>query len=325
MPHSEPEYEHEGSEPLPEDDLEPGYPEPIAYDPGAALVDENQHYGAVEETQPDPNPPEVEHPYEAYGSSGDPYAPSEGRGVYDEAPAPPLAPPPTRSAAPKKKAPARAPQRLPVKGKPTPATTRRPVQRPVYKEGISVMTVFLTLLALGMLAGVAMALLPKDMSAVGGYQTNLIAGAKARNLLAEAQKLMIERNTDLTFSEEELNRYLNQRLAGEQKGTMAALVKFRGIYVDLAPGTAEVVIERELFGMPLTTSVTMAGEEFRRQTIYKPTAWNIGRISLGARTVKPVVDLFIRLRGSLLDEYHTLQQMTGVRFEDNRVVLDATI
>jgi hypothetical protein len=320
------------------------YPaEATSYDPGAAFVDENQIYAAPEAAYYDPNqayedPAAVyEDPNQAYAGYPEGYvdpaagyegyetyaAPGDG-GVYDEAPAPPPVAP-RQSAAPKKKVGGRPPQRKPVAGKHAPPS-KRPVKKPVvYKEGISMMTVFLTVIALGMLAAVAMVVLPRDMSKVGGYPVNPLAGEKPRNLLAEAQKIMIDRSAELSLSEEEVNRYLNTRLQGEQKGPMAALVKFRGVYLDFAPGAADVIIERELFGMPITMSAKLTTEQARGRAYYKPAGWTLGRVELGERNVKPVIDLFLRLRGTCLDEYHAIQQMSDVRFEDNRVVLDARI
>lgn len=301
------------------------------YDPGSALVEDSQSYGAVE--YPDPNQAyyDEEGRIFYYDENGQPYYAQEETpaaseyGVYDETPLAPVAPAaPSRKSAPaKKKVGHRAPQRKPSTS--GPAGRRTPPKPVVYGGGISPMTVLLTLIAIGMLAVVVMVATPKDLSSLGGYAVGLTDGGKPRNILAETQKIMIDRNTDLTFTEEEVNRYLNHRLSGTQKGMMAAIVKFRGVYVDFSPAKAEVIIEREIFGRPITMSVDLVTEQFRRQMVYKPAAWHIGKISLGARTIGPVVELFTRLRGSLLDEYHVLQQMSDVRFEDNKVVLDARI
>jgi hypothetical protein len=302
------------------------------YDPGSALVEDNPDYGAAA-AYPDPNQAyyDEEGRIFYYDENGQPYyapeqSPSPAEyGVYDETPPVAAAPPPApkRSAPAKKKVGGRVPQRKPSTA--GPAGRRRPPKPVVYREGISPMTVLLTLVALGMLAVVVMVAMPKDLASVGGYAVGLTDGGKPRNLLAETQKIMIDRNTELTFSEEEVNRYLNYRLSGTQKGMMAAIVKFRGVYVDFSPAKAEMIIEREIFGRPITISVDLVAEQIRRQMVYKPDAWHLGKISLGARTIGPVVELFTRLRGSLLDEYHVLQQMSDVRFEDNKVVLDARI
>lgn len=330
-----------------------GYPAGTGqYDPAAALVDENQTYGAADEAYYDPNQAYVDpnqayvDPAAAYEDPGQAYAgyqegyvdpasgyvesnagytgyegypaPTDG-GVYDEAPAPPPVAP--RPAA-KKKVTKRAPQRKPL----APPSKKRPGPKPVvYGGGISMMTVFLTVIAMGMLAAVVMIMLPRDMSKVGGYPVNPLAGEKPRNLLAEAQKIMIERNSEFALTEAEVNQYLNQRLQGAQSGPIASLVKFRGVYVDFAPGAADIIIERELFGMPITMSAKVVAEQTRGRAFYKPAGWALGRVELGERNVKPVIDLFLRLRGACLDEYHAIQQMSDVRFEENRLVLDARI
>ncbi len=330
--------------------------ETVSYDPGAALADQNEVYGeevydyaaphtGYDENQqayPDPgyDPSQVyaesEHyydPNQVYAEpsriqeSGYPEPASAPGGVYDEVSEEPVfqvSPPPLRTV--KKKAAGRAPQRRPLA---TPrkvpgAGYQRP--RPSYNSGggISVMTVFLTLMAMVMLAVVTLVVLPRDMSGVSGYPVNPLTASPPRNLLEEAQKTMVTRTADLSFTEEEVNQYLNHRLQAEQTGPIGALVKFRGIYIDFTPGLADIIIERELFGMPLTMSATVSTDKFRQQTTYHATNWRLGRIDLGKRNIKPVMDLFMRLRMSCLDEFQTLQQMIDVRFEEDKVVLDAT-
>ena len=304
----------------------------ITYDPGAALIDENQQYGEPEYGYEEPAPAyeQQDYVYEDPAQSGYPAPPPAifpTGGVYDEAPMAtdeaPLSPAPR---APKKKVPGRAPHRRPaVPGRNSPAS-RYSRPKPAYTGGgISLMTVFLTLVALAMLAVVVMVVLPRDMSAIGGYPVNPLATGKPRNLLEESQKIMIQRTSEIAFTEEEVNQYLNHRLQAEQTGPMAALVKFRGIYIDFSPGFAEAVIERELFGMPLTMTSKIKTEKFRMQTVYRAETWTLGRIDLGARNIKPVIDLFLRLRNTCADEYQTMQQMVTVRFEENRVVLDSRI
>ncbi len=187
------------------------------------------------------------------------------------------------------------------------------------------MTVFLTLVALGLLAVVVYVILPRDMSTVAGYPVNAITSPKPRNLLEEVQQAMVTRTSDLTFTEEEVNLYLNHRLQAEQTGPVAALVTFRGVYVDFAPDLVDIIIERELFGMPITIGTTVTTEQFRQRPVYRATDWQIGRIHLGKRNIKPVIELFLRLRSSCLDEFLALQQMVDVKFEENQIFLDATL
>ncbi len=308
--------------------------ESLSYDPGAALVDENQVYGeSGYETDPNVVYDETQ---QAYADPGQAYVDPNRQaeyvdpahasgGIYDEAPEPAYeAPPPPPPPAVKKKVTSRAPLRRPaVPTRKVPGSGyKRP--RPTYSSGggISVMTVFLTLVAMGMLAVVVLVVLPREMTSVAGYPVNPLTSVKPRNLLEESQKMMISRTADLSFTEEEVNQYLNHRLQAEQTGPMAALVKFRGVYIDFTPGLADIIIERELFGMPLTMSATISTDRFRQQTVYRATNWHLGRIDLGKRNIKPVIDLFLRLRMSCLDEFQTLQQMADVKFEENKLFLN---
>ena len=315
--------------------VDPGHayadPGQVYYDPNQPYVDPNAVYDATQQAYVDPNQAYYD-PNQAYVEPGQGYAePDPGYasgGVYDEAPEPSYqAPPPPPPPAVKKKVTSRAPQRRP-------STPPRKVPgggysrpRPTYNTGggFSFMTVFLTLVAMGMLAVVVLVVLPRDMSPVAGYPVNPLTSGKPRNLLAEAQKEMVSRTADLSFTEEEVNQYLNHRLQAEQTGPMASLVKFRGVYIDFTPGIADIIIERELFGMPLTMGATISTDKFRQQTIYRATNWQLGRIDLGKRNIKPVIDLFLRLRMSCLDEFQTLQQMVDVKFEENKVILDSTL
>ena len=325
------------------------YEEPgVAYDPGAAFVDENQQYGDPGQAYVDPNEAYVDpnqayyaDPNAVYDETPQQYAaepqaeypapppPISHGGVYDEAPvAPAPAPAPVKKKILKKKVTGRAPKPRPLTSGRTPPGRGYSRPRPSYSGGgVSMMTVFLTLIALGMLAIVVMVVLPKEMASFSGYPVNPLnsSSAKPRNLLSEAQATMISRTSAVTFSEEEVNQYLNARLQGAQGGTIANFVKFRGVYVDFTPGVAEIVIERELFGLPLTMSSKISSDKFRQQTTYKSVGWSLGRIDLGTKNFKPVIDLFVRLRNSCIDEYQTMQQMVNIRFEENQIVLDSAI
>lgn len=188
------------------------------------------------------------------------------------------------------------------------------------------MGVFLFLIAIAMMAIVAFVVMPKDVSHVKGYPIDPLTEKKdQRNLLDEAQKVMVSRDKDLVISEAEVNAYLNHRLQGEQTGMMAALVKFRGVYVDFTPGFAEVIVERELFGLPITMTARVKPELFQRQVIYRPAGWSIGKIEFNSRNIKPIIGMFQRIRTTCQEEFSTMRQMADVRFEEDKVILDATL
>lgn len=302
------------------DPAQQGYVDPAQQgyvDPNQAYVDPNQQQAYV-----DPNQAYVDPAQQA----AVPPAPeiSQDAGVYDEAPVQPQQPAPAkkRPRGAKKKVARRGPQKRPATPR---SSSRYTPPKKTYGEGFSLMTVFLSLAVLGLIALIAMVMIPRDLSPISGYPAKLQTEGVPRNLLDEAQRLMINRGKELAISETELNTYLNQRLQGDQGGMLGSLIEVKGVYVDLAPGTAEIYIERELFGFPLTMSSKVSAEQFRGKMQFRPAGWSVGKLEAEDRTVKPVKDMFLRLRSTCADEYQVLQQMHNVRFEDDKIVLDATI
>lgn len=188
------------------------------------------------------------------------------------------------------------------------------------------MTVFLALVAIAMLVAVAFVMMPKDMSAVKGYPIDpMAAKSTPRNILKELQTMLLKRDSDLVLSEAEVNQYLNHRLQGQQEGALAPIVKFKGVYADFSPDVAEFILEREIFGFPITMTSQVVAER-SRGFVLKPSGWTIGKIELsGNRNLKPVIDSFVRLRQSFQDEYEAVKRMADVRFEQDKLVIDSSI
>ncbi|MDF1659165.1 MAG: hypothetical protein P1U58_16225, partial [Verrucomicrobiales bacterium] len=299
-------------------------------DPNQAYVDPNQAYVDPNQAYVDPNQAYVD-PNQAYvdpnqGADVPPPPPeiSQAPGVYDDAPAA-SEPAPAAKKRPrgaKKKVVKRGPQRKAATPR---SSSRYTPPKKSYGEGFSLMTVFLSLAILGLIAVIAMMMMPKEMSHISGYPAKANPEGVPRNLLDEAQRIMLNRRGQLAISETELNTYLNLRLQADQGGLLASIVEFKGIYVDLAPETAEIFIERDLFGFPVTMSSKVKAENFRGQLVFRPAGWSLGKLETEKRIIKPVVDLFMRLRTTCADEYQVMQQMRNVRVEDDKIILDATI
>ena len=300
-----------------EEVTQPGVDPNLAYvDPNQAYVDPNQAYVDPNQAYVDPNA----------GASAPPPAVTPNAGVYDEPAAVEPAPVPVAKV-PKKKIVKRAVAKRRPAAPGTRSTYKRPTPSYSGGGGFSVMTVFLLLVAIGMIALIGMVMLPREnMESIAGYPIDPMAEkGTPRNLLKESQAVMISRSSTVSFSEEEVNKYLNDRLQGEQSGLMATVVKFKGVYVDFTPGLAEIVVEREIFGKPLTTSCKMRAEPFKSQIVYRPAGWTIGRIDLGSRNIKPIIGMFKRLRDTMNEEFSTMKQMVNVTFEQDRVILDPSV
>ncbi|MDB2496951.1 hypothetical protein N9X25_07365 [Verrucomicrobiales bacterium] len=312
------------------------------YDPGQALVDPSMQPPEPRQAYADPNPAPQDHgqayvdpnqlqhdPAQAFVDPGSAYDPNAGVpgsppvGSLPPVPHPGTAERVTRSPQRKMATSGRGPRRRPSTKR---ASSRYQKPKPSYGGGISVMDVFLFLVACAMIVVIVMVVMPKDLSGLKGHPVDpLLEKKDVRNLLAEGQKIMVERKQALEISEAEVNKYLNVRLQGDQEGIMSSLVKFKGAYFDFSPDLAEVIIERELLGMPITMTSRIRPEKFQRQVIYRNAGWSIGKIDFTSRNIKPIIDMFVRMRIACKEEYDVLLQMNGVRFEQDKVILDPVL
>lgn len=305
-----------------------GQPDPNQQyvDPNQQYADPNQQYVDPNQATHDPGQAYVERPASPYDPNaavpGPPPPITSGPPVPDPGPPEPAAAAPRRSPG-RKMATSKRGGRRPATGR---AGSRYQKPKPSYGGGITVMDVFLFLVACAMVTVIVFVVLPKDLSGVDGYPADpLVEKKDVRNLLAEGQKIMVDRKEKLEIAEKDVNKYLNFRLNGEQTGIMSSLVKFKGAYIDFTPGLAEIIVERELFGLPITMTSRVRPEKFQRQVVYRNAGWSIGKIDFNSRNIKPIIDMFIRMRIACKEEFEVLKQMNGVEFADNKVILDPVL
>lgn len=184
------------------------------------------------------------------------------------------------------------------------------------------MTVFLMIVAIGLAIAMGMILMPKDLDQIKGYPTELITTEESSNLLKEMQVALDPKNTDakVTLTEEQVNRYLNQRVAGDQGGPLGALVKYRGLYADLEPGFVELYLVRSVAGLPFTVSCRLTQQKSGYATVWRAGGGSIGRIRMGSKQFKPIIDAFLRLRVVCGDEMDAIKAMREVQFGDDQIV-----
>ncbi len=316
--------------------MDPNAPEepPLEPQPPESKPPEEPSYEAYQELAPEPQP--------TYQEPAQPPVPDPGAGAYQDPVVQETPPPPPEIST---EAPAQSRRRRPATKKrgrgPRPTAKRggKPTSRPGYQgrssrrapapvhgDGISLFSVFLVLLAIAMLVVVGLIIAPKDLDFIKGYSAaNDLIKTNPRNLLSEGQKIMLDRSgDDLVLTEEDVNAYLNHRLQGSQKGVMASLIQYKGCYVDFTPGNAEFFVERSIFGFPLTMSTRIHLKRVREQVRWELIGGSIGKIPLGAYQPQPVVDVFKRIRKIFEDEHQVLNQMVNIKFEEDKVVLDAS-
>lgn len=184
------------------------------------------------------------------------------------------------------------------------------------------MSVLLMVIAVGLLVVIGLVLKPSGLKKIEGYPGELITD-NPRNLLAEVQALLrpdVSGKT-LTFTEAEVNRYLNERIKGRQKGPVSAVVKFQGVYVDLAPTYAEFYVVRSAFGLPFAISTRIELQKGQYQNRWRTKGGTIGGFRLSDKQFTPIVAVFLRLKDTCADELTAIRAIgdNGIEFGDNQI------
>lgn len=121
------------------------------------------------------------------------------------------------------------------------------------------------LLVLAMLLGLGAALyhvyLPQDLSDIGGIEPSLTRPASPPRDMRAVLEKSIEGDYSVTLSETELNQWLARELKLKQGGELAQWVSLKRVCVRLRADVAEVIIERDVAGYPLTTSMFLQVEQ----------------------------------------------------------------
>lgn len=197
---------------------------------------------------------------------------------------------------------------------------------------------------LGLGAAVFFIAQPQDLSDLKGTgPADPVNGGKTRDL-REVLKNAVNRGYELTLTEEEINRYLQQTLAAKQGGGLEKLVNIEGVRVRLEDERAEIIIERSIMGRPMTVSmfvrvVQELDVQGRTKTLimreggaYFPQLPRLERLAKGGRFGKLVVPQGFLLavlpsfeKLAKVYEYELQQgfeEMSRITVADGKLILD---
>ena len=213
-----------------------------------------------------------------------------------------------------------------ARSQPAGRTAARPPKEKLPGEGVSIGGIIMLLLALALTFVVVRVFMPRDISFIEGYPFDAAeAPNPPRNLLREAEDKLIAREGQLTFTEAELNTYLNQRLKSKQGGAFASFVKMRGAYVDYEPDKIGVYVDRAIFGIPFVVSahfeVYQSNRSFKTEGLY----CTLGRVQLPkGRMFQPIMAPYRRLANACEREIDILtdEDVRQVKIDKDKVVID---
>lgn len=212
----------------------------------------------------------------------------------------------------------------------------KPVQRrgaptgytaPTVEGGSILSTILLFLVAIALFGGVAVCLVRPDLSKVDGYPA--AASAKSSpNFLRQLDDAITEAYTEkkeatLTFTEEELTTYVNNRLQKTQRGPLASSVQIVGLFCDLEPDTIKLYLVRSVFGQPLVTFTTWAFEGDPDNQHFKCQESGIGLIKVPGSGLGSITAPFDRLKMACARDLGALQDdaVDLLRIEEGKLIV----
>lgn len=206
----------------------------------------------------------------------------------------------------------------------------------------SCLSKLLFLVLLASLCGLSFAVIQtfraQDLSDIGGY--NLPDTAPKPRDLKLVLKNSIDRDYPLTLSEIEINAWLAATLVPKQGGGMSDNVTLKRVWVRLEDGRAEVIMEREIGGMPftvsmyfqvervegpegVTTEIEMHGGRFLKDYAQPTIGGRFGRLTVPQGFLLLVMPSYKKLAEQFTEEIDlAFSDMSKIRFEKGALQLD---
>lgn len=169
-----------------------------------------------------------------------------------------------------------------------------------------------------------------DMDKIAG-RSDIKAGQSQIKapLLPKRLKIAIDNGYPITFREEEINAWLNERLEIKQGGLLAPLVKGCYVWVDFKKDEIELIMERELTGEQIhTTSLLMRFERTKQGYSISRPASHIGQVRAPGGFARLIMPAFSNLADELAEEMQLYKNSSGelqiydVKVEDGKITLD---
>lgn len=180
---------------------------------------------------------------------------------------------------------------------------------------------------------------PQDLTDIGGYGP--ASKAASPRDLKSVLKSALDRGYPVAITETEINQWLGKTLTAKQGGVLASQVSLERVWVRLAEGHAEIIMERTLMGRPFTVSMFVKIEQTQgvrgvRTEIHRhggPYHESLPKPMRGGRFGKLVVPqgfliLVMPAYAKLAEIYReeirlAFEEMARIRIEPDRLLLES--
>ena len=125
----------------------------------------------------------------------------------------------------------------------------------------------------------------------------------------------------LTFSQDQVNAYLNYRLAGKKKALNKPLLTFERAVTSFREGEGTIALERSFFGYSLFSCTSYRVETKDGKVFATNTGASIGRLPVHPALMKYGNVVFADLWSALDREGKLLAKMSAITFQDGTVTI----
>ncbi|MBK1792744.1 hypothetical protein [Persicirhabdus sediminis] len=173
---------------------------------------------------------------------------------------------------------------------------------------------------------------PRDLSGIAGRELVLSGDFEDKGKVAQRLRNAIARDQSVTFTEEEINIYLNAKLEVKQEGLFGLFIDAKGIWVDFSDGRAEVIIEREadyqekLYPHTVSMIFEISRDEEKGSLIIERPGGQFGQCYAPGGYVVLVMSSFKQLYAALSEEAEMYQSdIYNIVVEDGKITFDAKV
>ncbi len=190
----------------------------------------------------------------------------------------------------------------------------------------------------GLGAAVFFVIQPQDLTDLGGYAP--AAQAMPERDMKVVLKNSIDRGYPIVLSEAEINHWLARTLVAKQGGFLEGKITLDHVWVRLEAGRAEIIMERNILGKPLTvsmyvqiermiapggtsTEIRLHGGPFIADAPLPPKGGRFGKLVVPQGFLLLVMPAYEKLVALFPEEIELgIRQMEQIKMEKGRLVLN---
>ena len=179
---------------------------------------------------------------------------------------------------------------------------------------------------------------PQDLTKIDGYgpAAKMMPSRDLRTVLHNAA----ERGFPVTITEEELNRYLANTLQTRQGGLLSEHSSLDAVWINLEADRAEVILDRHVFGRPLTLSMFLRVEQhlngkgipgidvlrnggpYVKDSPLPNQGGRFGQLIVPEGFLLLIMPSMEKLAKAYSEELLSLQEMARIRIDEGRITFD---